>query len=214
MPLNKMVKMKYVLVLLLLCRGLSVVAQETKPAFDGHTWVAPYTLPTPKDWGIERFPLPISFAPSIAYQGVEDIRFTPGWGKASSEEYWSYAFLWYLDGKINMDAATIESNLKAYYTGLISVNGSNIPSEKLIPVVTAFKAIKKAKGDIKTFSGSVVMLDYMEQKLITLNCKVHWKTCKGSNKTYIFYELSPQSFTHPVWASLGQLWLDFKCEKM
>jgi hypothetical protein len=206
--------MKYVLVLLLHCCALSVVAQETKPAFDGHNWVASYTLPTPKDWGIERFPLPISFAPAITYKGVEDIRFTPGWGKATSEEYWSYAFLWYLDGKINMDATTIESNLKAYYTGLISVNGSNIPNEKLIPVVTAFKVSKKGKGDIKTFSGSIVMLDYMAQKSITLNCKVHWKACKETNKTYIFYELSPQPFTHQVWVSLGQLWLDFKCEKM
>jgi hypothetical protein len=206
--------MKYLLILLLHCCALTTIAQDTKPTFDGHSWVAPYTLPTPTAWGIERFPLPISFAPSIPYQGVEDIRFTPSWGKANSEEYWSYAFLWYLDDKINMDAATIERNLKAYYTGLISVNGSNIPSEKLIPVVTAFKASKKAKGDIKTFSGSVVMLDYMEQKPITLNCIVHWKACKESNKTYIFYELSPQPFTHQVWKSLGQLWLDFKCEKM
>lgn len=206
--------MKYVLALLLYFCALTVDAQDTKPAFDGHTWVAPYTLPTPKGWGIERFPLPISFAPSIPYQGVEDIRFTPGWGKANNEEYWSYAFLWYLDGTIKMDAHTIESNLKAYYTGLISVNGKDIPSEKLIPVVTTFKATKKAKGDIKTFSGSVVMLDYMTQKPITLNCKVHWKTCKGQNKTYFFYELSPQPFTHSVWVSLGQLWLDFKCEKM
>ena len=37
------------------------------------------------------------FAPSIKYKGVEDIRFTPGWGKAGSEEYWTYAFLWFLD---------------------------------------------------------------------------------------------------------------------
>lgn len=202
--------MKFILVLLLHCCALSVVAQDTLPAFNGHTWVAPYTLPTPKDWGIERFPLPISFAPSIPYQGVEDIRFTSGWGKANSEEYWSYAFLWYLDGTIKMDAATIERNLKAYYTGLISVNGKDIPSEKLIPVVTAFKAIKKAKGDIKTFSGSVVMLDYMEQKPITLNCKVHWRTSKWPNKTFIFYELSPQPFSHRVWKSLNQLWIDFR----
>lgn len=210
MPQNY--KMKYLLVVLLHCCALATFAQDTKPAFDGHTWVSPYTLPTPKDWGIERFPLPISFAPAIPYKGVEDIRFSPGWGKADSEEYWSYAFLWYLDGKIKMDARTIERNLKAYYTGLISVNGSKIPSEKLIPVVTTFKPIKKAKGDIKTFTGSVLMLDYMGQKPITLNCKVHWRTCKGQNNTYIFYELSPQAFSHQVWANLGQLWTGFKCD--
>jgi hypothetical protein len=205
--------MKQLLIILFSVCTLTTHAQEAKPDFDGHTWVPPYTLPTPKDWGIERFPLPISFAPAITYKGVEDIRFTPGWGKAISEEYWSYAFLWYLEGKINMDAATIESNLKAYYTGLISVNGSKIPGEKLIPVGTSFKASKKAKGDIKTFVGRVEMIDYMGQRPIILNCKVHWrKNCSGENKTYIFYELSPQPFTHNVWTSLGQLWIGFRCD--
>jgi hypothetical protein len=203
--------MKQLLIILFSLCALTTHAQEPKPAFDGHTWVPPYTLPTPKDWGIERFTLPISFAPTIAYKGVEDIRFTPGWGKAQSEEYWSYAFLWYLDGKIKMDAPTIESNLKAYYIGLIGVNGSKIPAEKLIPVVTSFKAVKRAKGDIKTFIGTVKMLDYMEQKPITLNCKVHWKSCAGQNNSFIFYELSPQPLKHAVWLNLDELWLGFKC---
>ncbi len=58
---------------------------------------APYHLSIPKDWTIERFLITISFAPQISYKGVEDIRFTPGWGKVDSDEYWTYAFLWYLD---------------------------------------------------------------------------------------------------------------------
>ena len=36
----------------------------------------------------------------IKYSGVEDIRFAPGWGNAKSNEYWTYAFLWYLDGTV------------------------------------------------------------------------------------------------------------------
>ncbi|MHA4893016.1 hypothetical protein, partial [Enterococcus faecium] len=89
-----------------------------KVKFDGNKWEAPYTLNFPKGWDIERFLIPIAFAPEISYKGVEDIRFTPGWGKVQTDEYWTYAFLWYLDGKVKTNEKIIEDNLKAYYTGL------------------------------------------------------------------------------------------------
>jgi hypothetical protein len=203
--------MKILAIIVLTLFSVTISGQEIKPEFDGHKWVAPYTLPIPKDWTIERFSVPVSFAPQIKYKGVEDIRFTPGWGKVKSEDYWSYAFLWYLDGEVEMDSRIIESNLKAYYTGLVSVNGRNIPVEKLIPVETSFQEVLKDKDDLKTYAGSVKMTDYMEQKAIALNCKVHLKSCPGENKTFIFYELSPQPLSHAIWLSLDQLWLDFKC---
>jgi len=191
----------------------AIYGQEIKPEFDGHKWEAPYTLPIPKDWIIERFPIPISFAPQISYKGVEDIRFTPGWGKVKSVEYWSYAFLWYLDGEVELNSKIIERNLKDYYTGLIGINGPNIPGEKLIPVIVSFQEVKKDKGDLKTYIGTIKMTDYMEQKPIVLNCKVHFKSCIGESKTFIFYELSPQPLSHNIWKGLDKLWFDFKCKK-
>src|SRR5215471_14982261 len=62
------------------------------------TYTAPYFLPTPQGWTSEIIPFPIEFAPSINYSGVEDLRFTAGWGNAQTDEYWSYAFLWWLEG--------------------------------------------------------------------------------------------------------------------
>lgn len=180
--------------------------------FDGGKWEAPYILPAPEGWGIERFPIPISFAPQILHKGVEDIRFAPGWAKVTSEEYWSYAFLWYLEGDVYADAGMIGSDLKMYYTGLIGSN-KNIPIEKLIPVETSFQEIKKDEADLKTFSGTINMLDYMAQKPMTLHCKVHLRSCLEKNKTFLFFELSPQPVSHTIWQSLDKLWLDFKCKQ-
>jgi hypothetical protein len=205
--------MKTLAVIILSLFSVSLYGQATTTEFDGHKWEAPYTLPIPKDWTVERFLIPITFAPQISYKGVEDIRFTPGWSKVNSDEYWSYAFLWYLDGKITMDPKIIDSNLKAYYTGLISINGRNIPGEKLIPVVTSFQEVKKDKSDLKTFVGTIKMTDYMSQKPIILNCKAHLKSCLEENKTILFYELSPRPFSHNIWLSLDKIWLDFKCKK-
>jgi hypothetical protein len=200
-----------IIIFSLIC--VSIYGQKTNPEFDGHTWEAPYTLPVPKDWAIERFPIPIGFAPQIPYKGIEDIRFAPGWAKGESVEYWSYAFLWYLEGDITMDCEMIERNLKAYYTGLITANGSKIPQEKLIPVEASFKEVRTDTDDIKTFAGAITMLDYMKQNPMVLNCKIHLKSCSGENKTCIFYELSPQPLTHNIWLSLDKLWSDFKCKK-
>ncbi len=203
--------------LLALCCLISAIAfaQDTKVAFDGKNWQAPYALDFPKGWDVERFLIPIEFAPSIPYKGIEDIRFTPGWGNAKTEEYWSYAFLWYLDGKPNITAENTAANLKAYYTGLIgrNIEPRKIPAEKVFPVKTAIKAVKTAAGDIKTFNGKIDMLDYMEQKPITLNCIVHIKLCPGKNNTFVFTEISPQPYNHKVWEAFGQLWGSFNCDK-
>ena len=180
--------------------------------FDGHNWKAPYVLDTVKGWGIERFLIPIGFAPSIPYTGVEDIRFTPGWAKKTTTEYWSYAFLWYLDGTQTFDAKTIENNLKAYYTGLVKVNSDSAKiADKLFPVTSTIKPRTTEKGDSKTFEGSVNMLDYMSQQPIKLNFVIHIKACAGKDKTFVFHEISPMPYSDDVWKRLHQLWVNFKC---
>jgi hypothetical protein len=207
--------MKSVILSILCLTSLSIFGQEVKTEFDGHKWEAPYNLPIPKDWTIERFLIPISFAPQIPYKGVEDIRFSPGWANLKSDEYWTYAFLWYVESSPKTDAEIIAKNLKAYYTGLIKSNtdSTKASAEKLIPVTTSFKKAPTDKGDLETYTGTIEIVDYMQRKPITLNCIVHLKSCKEGNKTILFYELSPKPFTHNNWVNLNQLWVDFKCEK-
>jgi len=193
---------------------LNASGQNANEGFDGHKWEAPYVLDTLKGWGIERFLIPISFAPSIQYKGVEDIRFTPGWAKKTTSEYWSYAFLWYLDGKVEFDAKTIGNNLKAYYTGLIKVNtDSSKIADKLFPVTSSVKSRATEKEDLKTFEGSVTMLDYMSKQPITLNVVIHIRSCMGKDKTFVFHEISPMPFSDDVWKKLHQLWVNFRCNK-
>jgi len=200
--------------LLLLCLpAFSLFGQDPAIEFDGKKWEAPYTLNCPNDWDVERFLIPISFAPEIPYKGVEDIRFTPGWGKINSDEYWSYAFLWYLEGTPKTNTETVKNNLTAYYIGLIAVNQGDTPAKKTVPVKTKIKEIKAEKGDLKTFRGTIHMLDYMAQKPMSLNCVVHLKTCSGQNKTFIFHEISPRLFGDKVWKGLHQLWTEFSCDK-
>ncbi|HRG91699.1 MAG TPA: hypothetical protein PLZ10_02065 [Chitinophagaceae bacterium] len=206
--------MKKLLLLILFFISLNIYGQE-KTEFDGHQWVAPYYLPVPKGWTVERFPVPPSFAITIPYKGVEDIRFTPGWGKIESNEYWSYAFLWFLDDIREFDSKTLENNLTAYYTGLFNINTSksNIDTTKLIPVQVTINSKKAEKEDDKTFEGIVKMNDYMTKKPITLNLIIHIKSCEEQNKSFVLFELSPRPYSDMVWNDLDQLWLNFKCNR-
>ena len=194
---------------------LKVAAQDTTAKFDGKKWQAPYALDIPKGWGFERFLIPIQFAPSISYKGVEDIRFTPGWGKIETSQYWSYAFLWYLDNKPTFNAQTIEKNLIAYYTGLININvdKTKIDTTKLTAVKASIEKRIPGKDDLKTFQGTVSMIDFLTLKPIIVNIIIHIRSCKGQNKTFVFHEVSPKPTSDPVWTDLNKLWDSFKCSK-
>ncbi len=194
---------------------LSACSQTPASEFNAEKYVPSYTLAVPEGWGVERFGIPIEFAPSIPYKGVEDIRFAPGWSDVKSNEYWTYAFLWFLEGKPETNSQTIEKNLTAYYNGLVgrNIEKRKIPAEKLVPVKASIKKIHTDKQDLQTFSGTIDMLDYMEQKPMTLNCIVHLKLCGDKNMTYLFYEISPRPLTDNVWKSLDQLWNTFDCSK-
>jgi len=53
------------------------IGLHAQEKFDPVAWKAPYSLGL-DGWGIERFSIPIDFAPKIPYKGVEDVRFTVG----------------------------------------------------------------------------------------------------------------------------------------
>jgi hypothetical protein len=194
--------------------GCETKRKKPKVHFNAETFVPTYKLAVPENWTTERFGIPIEFAPSIPYAGIEELRFSPGWGDSTSEDYWTYSYLWYLDGKTKFDAKTMEKNLEAYYTGLVgrNIERRKIPKEKLFPVKAGFELVKAHDGDLSTFSGSVYMLDYMAQQPIKLNCLIHVKECPGKDNTFVFYEVSPHEVTHPIWNTLNTIWTEFQCD--
>ncbi|MEI6265756.1 MAG: hypothetical protein WCP74_11670 [Sphingobacteriia bacterium] len=204
--------MKNIIILIACFLFLKVAGQDSNANFDGKKWKAPYTLDAPEGWDIERFLIPVGFAPTITYKGVEDIRFTPGWAKKATDEYWSYAFLWYLEGAPKFDSKILKNNLIAYYTGLFKINTdkSKIDTTKLIQVTASIEEKKAEKGDSKTFQGRVNMNDYMTKEPILINVKIHLKYSEDQKHAFVFFEVSPKPYSNNVWASLGQLWVNFK----
>lgn len=198
--------MKPVITFLVCLASLTAFGQSTNAAFDGKHWNAPYKLAIPFGWAVER-----SVIQKESFNGIEDIRYSPGWGNSQSEQYWSYGFLWYLDGSITTSEEWVEKNLTSYYIGLLkkTTEKQNASSKKLLSVNTWVTEVASESGDLKTYFGSIAMPDHADQKQITLNCIVHVKSSPDQNKTFVFFEVSPQFLNDKIWKSLDQLWLNF-----
>jgi len=192
--------------------SLLVTAQWLPTGVQAQRAVQPFKLPIPAGWTTEEFPLPPDFAPTFNYRGVEEIRFHPGWGDSTSKGYWSYAYLWWLDGTPEVTEAALTKNLTAYYEGLVgrNITSRKIPAAKVIPTVVAVKKAKLKGSDKATFTGTVKMLDYMTQRPMVLNAIIHLKDAGKPGKTAVIIEVSPQAPGGEVWKLLDQVPDGFK----
>jgi hypothetical protein len=188
--------------------------KQSLKIFNPQTYSPVYLLPVPEGWSTEQFSLPPDFAKQLPLKGVEDLRFSQGWGDVKSDEHWSYAFLWWLEGRPDIDASFIQENLKTLYTGLVARNiiPRKIPKEKLFPVEVKIRSIKTMPGDLKTFEGTVHMLDYMPQTPMTMNVRIHNKDCTDKTHSSLLFEVSPKPFDHSNWQKLDKLNTDFECK--
>lgn len=178
--------------------------EEAKPS---------YSFAIPQGWTTEHIPFPIDFAPGIPFKGFEDLRFPAGWGDTASDEHWSYMFLWWLEGQQSFDNTTLEKYYTEYYSGLVgrNIEQRKIPKDRIVPTKVQITKLAAATGDRETYSGKINMLNYMTQKPIVLNIKVHVKDCKEAGRTAVFNEISPQPDTHRIWKEFEGLTTKFSC---
>jgi hypothetical protein len=176
-----------------------------------------YRFDIPDGWGVERIALPPVFAPGWTLKGFEEIRFMPGWGIAGRPDYWSLAYLFWLDGGQKIDAAVLQENIRCYYQGLVETGGGpvkhQIPADKMVTTRVQMKAIKTEADDVSTFAGTVDMLDYMAMKPMRLNFLAHIKDGCNTGHIPVFLELSPKPYDDDIWLQLKQMKKQFSCQE-
>ncbi len=154
-------------------------------------------LESPGGWNVEQIKFPLSFAPSIEFNGIEDIRFAPGWSRPDSPEFWTYKFVWEIDEDPKLTEERISGLLETYFAGLARAvsGGGELEPEKLAKPIAVFVQ------DGEIFKGKVRLFDAFSTKdWIRLNAKVSGR--KSGAKHLVVFELSPKSFDHEVWAAL------------
>jgi len=152
-------------------------------------------------WGQEIFIFPIHFAPEINYEGFEDIRFSPGWAKKESNDFWAYAFAWSVKANSAISEKEMETNLKLYFDGLMKV--VNKDEDKIIPK-TQVKLHKKEGSEDRTYyTAKLTIYDaFTTKKPITLNVQVENYYLNNKKKAIILFRFSPKAFENDIWNKL------------
>ncbi len=161
-------------------------------------------LITESTWGKEVFTFPLRFAKEIKYEGFEEAHFPKGWTKEDSNEFWSYAFVWSINLIEELTSKELESNLQAYFDGLmISVNkekGKTLPK-----TVVHINKTEDSNGILK-FSGTVNIYDsFVTKKPLLLNVSVEKQDCKQTKKSLVLFRFSPKDFDNTIWHTLKKI---------
>ncbi|HTH82573.1 MAG TPA: hypothetical protein VL490_06540 [Mucilaginibacter sp.] len=170
---------------------------------------ASYKFPLPAKWGEEKISFPIQFAIRIPYTGVEEIHFAPGWANINSDEYWSYVFLWYVEGTPNINNSVLQSQLVKYYNGLfknnnkIEVGHGNITQCKI-------QRVKTEANDKETYEGKINTLNFQTRNPIHFYTRIHIRNYNVTSHSALLFEISPKSYDHKVWNKLNRVTNSFQ----
>lgn len=167
-------------------------------------------LKAPKSWRSEVIKFPLSFAKSIDFKGVEDIRFAKGWGKQQSEEFWMYSFAWYLDVDPQLDSDKLGKTMEVYFDGLMQAVAQSKKKGITIPLTTALFVEKSANQYI----GKIRVYDaFFSKKMITLNIKMSKSFCKAHKKHLFFFKITPKALSDQKnWAKLKEVEVGVSCK--
>lgn len=157
-------------------------------------------------WRSEQLTFPIRFAPSLDYKGIEEVRFAKGWGTKESEEFWTYTFLWYLDEDPAITANAIETDIEAYFDGLMKLVSGR---EDLPKATVVFVPDTK---ESTTYTGKAKFFDaFFTKGIQELNIKAVVGYCSQTKKHTVLFTFSPKAFYHSNWKTLDNITLAVEC---
>jgi hypothetical protein len=151
----------------------------------------------PEDWSYEKIDFPLSFAPEINYKGFEELRFSPGMFKNTSEQHFTYIILMNIHEKVKFSETDVNTLIYNYFNGLcMSYSEKNHLSIDSTKIVTDILKIEK-----NTFRGTAQLFDvFNKAELISVNINLEVIYNKG--KTQIYICVSKQNFESGIWQEM------------
>ncbi|QOD59866.1 hypothetical protein H9I45_10950 [Polaribacter haliotis] len=187
--------------LILFCFSVNLLLSQETEEFS--------ILKNTKNWKKEIIKFPIDWAPDLKVSGFEELRFSPNWADAKSDEFWSLVIAWKIDATAIITIKEAEHNLKSYFDGLMKPNhwAKEFPNPKV--------KFKKDKNSPNNFTGEMTFFDgFHTGKVITVHIKGEQFFCKKQQKNVTVFRLSPKNSKHKIWKTLQEIELNkVFCEK-
>jgi hypothetical protein len=164
----------------------------------------PFKWTTLAGWRTETIPFPLDFAPSLKHRGLEELRFSPGMFKPDAPDFWSYAFVWWLEEEPAPVASTLERELPIYFRGLSEA----VAKDKYKFDAARFKA--RFRQEAESIVGQIDSYDaFKTGKPITLNAR--FKALQCGKNTALVVALSPADLKAAIWSELNALTAKVAC---
>ena len=165
----------------------------------------------PETWRKESFTFPLSFAPTIPYEGVEHVRFSPTWTDFAGERGFTYVFVWDLKRR-EIEPRELEQRLNAYFDGIMeSVTKVRKLADPGTVTSTALHPIKAIDGWPLALGGRVHTWNgFAKGEALTLHLEATLRHC-GVERTQVFFAFSKAAREHAVWDDLRAIRRDTPC---
>jgi hypothetical protein len=158
----------------------------------------------PPDWRGETFEFPLPFAPTIPYEGTEHVRFSPSWDKFSSENGFSYVFVWDLKAK-DVAPEDLEDYLEAYFNGLMAnvararkLGNTQVKTAASAHPMTQVEGWTQGYGlELHTHNG------FGKNEPLILYGEVTRREC-AAGRMQIFFAFSRARRDRPIWEGLRE----------
>ena len=168
-------------------------------------------IAAPETWRKETFKFPLPFAPSIPYEGTEEVRFAPSWSDFAGESGFTYAILWDVKRRV-IEPAELERGLLVYFDGLMEnvtrgrkiADPGTISSVSLHPLASPPGWSGAVGGRLWTWNG------FSKGEPLTLHLEITHRPC-GDDRTQIFYAFSKSERTKPAWDELRAIRTATRC---
>lgn len=171
-------------------------AQDTEFEFD-----------TP-DWRSEKMQLPLPFAPTMTFRGLDELRFSPGMFKGDREDFFSYVFVMSLEPETELDEKVIRKELLIYYRGLAQAVGKATKSAvdkftlEMKTMLQATRLPEMAKEPAEYYAELIWDEPFVTRQSQKLRLEIQTFRFADSDRKYLFVCASPQPLAHDVWTKM------------
>ncbi|HXS54148.1 MAG TPA: hypothetical protein VN782_16545 [Usitatibacter sp.] len=190
------------------CRGFAALAFLALAAL---AIPAAAALDAPAGWRKESFPFPLAFAPSLPYQGTEQVRFSPAWSKFSGEAGFSYVALWDIR-PAPLEPEALERALGVYFDGLMNNVAIGRKIEALVPqTAVVLHPLDAPAGWTEAYAGEVHTWNaFARAEDLVLNVEVAKRAC-GTDRVQVFFAFAKAPRSAAPWKPLREIRASASC---
>ncbi|RZN83534.1 MAG: tetratricopeptide repeat protein [Winogradskyella sp.] len=156
-------------------------------------------IDTPKGWRKEIIYFPLPFAKSLPYKGVEEIKFAKAWSDTTSEDFWTYTFVWHIENNQSFDEIKLQNDLEKYFNGIMYINEKDVSKSGNSLALIVSKRKDNYIGKIKVYDA------FFSKENIVLNVTIDIKQDANDETKYVLFKFSKKDFGHAIWEELKNI---------